>query len=286
MHFSPQQIIAYHRDGCVAGPKVLSDGQIAVLRQRFNDIISGRIENFPEHLRSQVPKTGRLKGNLNGLKMVNVVRHDPVFAEILLSNRAIGSLAHDLLPGPVRVWQDQAIMKAPHDTATGLAWHQDYVYNDQIAPAEWLTCWIAIDDAYEANGCMKMIPGSHRWQVRYSRDDANASDMDWLLHHPDIPQDADLTPRTIEVRAGYCHFHHCKTFHGSYGNSTDNPRRSYIPILIPGNTVKATGDWNPDRQASIERFAIGELISGPDFPELPRPDAMPVPGQKEQLVTP
>ena len=42
-------------------------------------------------------------------------------------------------------------------------------------------------------------------------------------------------------------------------------------ILITGNTVKAKEDWNPRRQASIERFAVGEVIQGPDFPELARP---------------
>lgn len=272
MHFTPEQIESYRKEGLLAGPMVLSDEQIETLRRRFDDILAGRIQHFPEQLRSQAPKTGKLKGNLNGLKMVNVFRHDPVFAEVLLTNKAISTLAHDLLPGPVRVWQDQAIMKAPHDTATGLAWHQDYVYNDQIAPAEWLTCWIAIDDAFEANGCMKMIPGSHRWPVSYTRDEVDANDMEWLLRRHDIPKDADLTPRTIEVKTGHCHFHHCKLFHGSYGNHTDNPRRSFIPILIGGDTVKVREDWNVGRQASVEKFQIGELIQGSDFPMLCQPN--------------
>lgn len=271
MPFTAEQVAQYHLDGFIAGTKVLSDDQIEALRQRFSDIIEGRIQNYPEALRSQVPKTGHLKGNLNGVKMVNVFRHDPVFRDVLLNNRGISALAHQLLPGPVRVWQDQAIMKAPRDTQTGLAWHQDYAYNDQIEPAEWLTCWIAIDDAFEANGCMKMIRGSHRWPVRYSREEVDANDMDWLLRRKDIPAGADLTPVTIEVKSGHCHFHHCKTFHGSYGNSTDNPRRAYIPILMGGNTIKVKEDWNPGRQASIARFKIGQTIRGPEFPELVKP---------------
>ncbi|MSU70444.1 MAG: phytanoyl-CoA dioxygenase family protein [Opitutaceae bacterium] len=267
MQFTAEQIASYHQNGFVAGPKVLTDEQILCLRQRFDDVITGRVESLPVELRGQAPK-----GNLKGVKMVNVMRHDAVFRDVLLNNRGISQLAHDLLEGPVRVWQDQAIMKAPHDTATGLAWHQDYVYNDQIAPAEWCTCWIAIDDAYEANGCMKMIPGSHRWPVHYSREEAKAEDMDWLLRRPDIPPGANRKTVTIEVQAGHCHFHHCKLFHGSYGNSTDNPRRAYIPILIPGHTVKVMEDWNPGRHASIKRFAIGDVIEGPEFPELARPE--------------
>lgn len=269
MHFTAEQIASYRKNGFLAGPKVLSDEQILILRRRFDDVLTGQVKSLPVELRGQTPKAG---GNLNGIKMVNIMRHDAVFRELLLNNWGISLLAHDLLEGPVRVWQDQAIMKAPHDTVTGLAWHQDHVYNDQISPAEWCTCWIAIDDAYEANGCMKMVPGSHLWPVYYSREEVNAEDMDWLLRRPDIPPGANLTPVSIEVKAGHCHFHHCKLFHGSYGNSTDNPRRSFIPILIPGHTVKVKEDWNPGRQASIQRFAIGELIQGPEFPELPRPE--------------
>lgn len=267
--FNSRQVQFYHENGYVAGPRVLSDEQIERLRRRFDDMIEGRVDSYPEALRGQIPQG---VGNLRGVKMVNVLRHDHVFRNVLLGNQLISNLAHDLLSGPVRFWQDQAIMKAPHDTDTGLAWHQDFVYNDQIEPAEWLTCWIAIDDAHEANGCMKLIPKSHRWPISYNRDEVDPDDMEWLLRRPDIPDEADLTPVSVEVKAGHCHFHHCKTFHGSYGNYTDNPRRSYVPILMPGNTVKAKEDWNPGRQASSDSFAIGQLIDGPDFPELMCPD--------------
>ncbi len=269
MHFTADQIQFYRDHGYVAGPRVLDDHLLARLRQRFDDIIEGRTD-FPDLLRGQTPKVGQLKGNLNGVKLVNVFRHDAVFAEVLRLE-SISALAHDLLPGPVRVWQDQAIMKVPHDETTGLAWHQDFAYNDQIGPPEWCTCWIALDDATVENGCMHVIPGSHRWPVRYNRDEVDANDMDWLLRRPDIPVDADLTQVPCEVRAGHCHFHHCRTFHGSYGNRTDNPRRSYVPILIPGNTVRVGSDWNPNRQASLGNIPIGGIVQGADFPELVSP---------------
>ncbi len=265
MHFTQEQVASYHENGYVAGPKVLADDQIETLRQRFDDIINHRIENYPEELRAQVPPE---TGAFAGVKIVNLLRHDSVFRDVLLNNQAISNLAHDLMPGPVRVWQDQAITKPPHDAGACLGWHQDYAYNDQIKPMDWLTCWIAIDDAFEANGCMKMIPKSHRWSLRYHRDDVDTNGTEWLLHHEDIPKGSDLTQAIIEVKAGHCHFHHCKTFHASYGNTTEFSRRSYIPIFIPDNTVKASEDWNPGRHASIGSFEIGQQIQGPDFPEL------------------
>ena len=42
-----------------------------------------------------------------------------------------------------------------------VAWHQDVTYWG-LEPARAITAWIAIDDADVENGCMSVIPGSHR----------------------------------------------------------------------------------------------------------------------------
>src|SRR5207244_2165335 len=42
-----------------------------------------------------------------------------------------------------------------------VAWHQDVTYWG-LEPPFALSAWVAIDDADEANGCMRAIPGSHR----------------------------------------------------------------------------------------------------------------------------
>ena len=42
-----------------------------------------------------------------------------------------------------------------------------------------------------------------------------------------------------------------------------------VPILIPGNTVKAKEDWNPGRQASIASIDIGQPIHHGVFSLLP-----------------
>ena len=46
-----------------------------------------------------------------------------------------------------------------------MAWHQDYSYWTRTKPIAHLTCWIALDDASEENGCLHYIPGSHRWPL-------------------------------------------------------------------------------------------------------------------------
>jgi phytanoyl-CoA hydroxylase len=268
MHFTPEQIEFYRAHGYVAGPRVFSEAQIEKLRRRIAGILDGSVP-FPEHLLGETVHKSRAKGQLPSVKIVNLFRHDPVFAEAM-NNADVSSLAHDLMEGPVRLWEDQMIYKPPYDDKAALAWHQDYTYWNQVGPPELGTCWIALDDATVDNGCMHVVPGSHRWPVKYSREDVDAGNPEWLLQRPDIPDGAEVKPVPCEVKAGHCHFHHCLTFHGSYGNSTDNPRRSYILHLMPGKTRRIGNSWN-SRQGPVEDVAVGEIVRGPNYPDLPTP---------------
>jgi ectoine hydroxylase-related dioxygenase (phytanoyl-CoA dioxygenase family) len=265
MHFASEQIEFYRAKGYIAGPRVLSDEEIAALKRRIDDILTGKVP-FPDHLLGETTTKSRAKGQLPSVKIVNLFRHDGLFREVL-DNRVIGTLAHDLMEGPVRVWEDQMIYKPPFDGTAAVAWHQDYTYWTQVGPPELATCWIALDDATVANGCMHVIPGSHRWNFRYSREEVDPANPNWLLQHPDLPADAVRTPIPCEVKAGCCHFHHCLTFHGSFGNTTNNLRRSYILHLMPGYTRRIGNSWN-ERQGRVEEVGIGEIVRGPSYPEL------------------
>ena len=265
MHFSEEQTQTYRERGFLLGPKVLSDEQIVTLTARIDAILEERVD-FPDHLKGEASLKIKAK-HLPSVKVVNLFRHDEVFARVW-ENRAIGALAHDLMTGPFRLWEDQMIYKPAFDRDAVLAWHRDFTFWNHVAPADMGTCWIALDDATIDNGCMHVIPGSHRWELPFTRDDIDIADPDWLLKRPEIPEGADLTPVACAVPAGHCHFHHCQLFHGSYGNRTDNARRSYILHLMPGHTYRVGGNWN-ERMGDVEVVAVGEIVQGPDYPELP-----------------
>ena len=72
--------------------------------------------------------------------------------------------ASQLLGGAVRFWHDQLFCK-PARHGGVVAWHQDYSYWTRTQPMQHLTCWIALDDANEENGCLHYIPQSHEWDL-------------------------------------------------------------------------------------------------------------------------
>ena len=169
MLFTDAQIEHYKTQGYLSGPRVLSAEQISALKERIDDILHGRIP-FPKHLMGETVEQSRAKGQLPSVKVVNIFRRESVFAA-LIDNPTISTLAHQLMSGPVRMWEDQMIYKPAYDAETALAWHQDYTFWDHVGPADMGTCWIALDDATVDNGCMHVIPGSHRWPMRYDRED-------------------------------------------------------------------------------------------------------------------
>ena len=114
---------------------------------------------------------------------------------------------------------------------------------------------------------MHVIPGSHLWEMPFRREDVDVGNPHWILEHNSIPQGADTSAVPCVVKAGHCHFHHCNTLHGSYGNRTDNPRYSYILHLMPGTTRRLGDSWN-DRMARVENVGIGQFLKGSQYPEL------------------
>jgi ectoine hydroxylase-related dioxygenase (phytanoyl-CoA dioxygenase family) len=69
-------------------------------------------------------------------------------------------LCHDLVGPDVRLYHDQAVYKKP-EKPRRFPWHQDNGYNF-VEPQQYLTCWVALTDATEDNGCPHVVPGLHR----------------------------------------------------------------------------------------------------------------------------
>ena len=69
-------------------------------------------------------------------------------------------LCHDLIGEDARLYWDQAVYKKP-GSPEEFPWHQDngYAY---LEPQQYLTCWVALNDATLDNGCPWVMPGLHR----------------------------------------------------------------------------------------------------------------------------
>jgi len=178
----------------------------------------------------------------------------------LVSSPPLTDLCADLIGPDVRLYWDQAVYKKPDAEAT-FPWHQDNGYAF-VEPQQYLTCWIALTDATEDNGCPKVVPGIHRTGTLSHR----LTDAGYVCL--DDPPGAVPVP----ARAGDIVVFSSLTPHCTGPNLTDGVRKAYIVQYAPeGAAVVATADdgtttrtpaTDPRRQFPV--LAGGERVAPPD----------------------
>lgn len=117
------------------------------------------------------------------------------------------------------------LCKYPRDPAF-VAWHQDNYYSDlHLTPS--LSAWIALRDSTTENGCMRVVPGSHREGVLPHEEKGNANNLLRQGHEIQVTvNEADAV--AVVLRAGEMSLHHAAIIHGSRPNRSDTQRLGFI----------------------------------------------------------
>ena len=110
---------------------------------------------------------------------------------------------------------DQAFWKPPKK-GIGTSWHQDNAYFKIADPLRGTAMWIAIHDANAENGCLHVIPGSHREMYEHYHDPLSD-------HHIrcDPPEDRAVA---VELKAGGVIFFCFGVAHCTKANLSDRAR--------------------------------------------------------------
>ncbi len=219
MRLSQDQIQQYHGDGYLVVEDLFSETEVGALGQRVEDIAAGRVP-FPEEGLEYEPGVKDRQRHIDNLRKINsCAQHDPFFLQHA-RNPAILDVVEDLLGRDIKFFSDQLFMKPPGGMEK--TYHQDSAYFN-IAPMALVSSWVALDDVTLENGCLWVVPGSHRdglvdhseaWMVGDRED----------KHVPDSAIDRSKEA-AITMKAGGCSFHHSLLLHRSGPNRTPNRRR-------------------------------------------------------------
>jgi phytanoyl-CoA hydroxylase len=167
-----------------------------------------------------------------------------------------------LLGPSARLYWEQCVAK-PAQARTELPWHQDNGYTP-LEPEQYLTCWLALDDADESNGCIWVLPRSHHGGTRRHR---NGGTGPFRVGH-----DADERGVAVPVRRGDVLVFSSLVLHRSGPNTTDRPRRAWILQYCPEHArsalsgkplddrllVAADGEWleEPRRDRAFDLLSV------------------------------
>ncbi len=183
----------------------------------------------------------------------HLVARSPAIRALATSDVFV-DLCSDLVGPDVNMYWDQAVYKKP-EKPRRFPWHQDNGYTF-IEPQQYLTCWLALTDATEQNGCPWIAPGAHRaGTLAHSYVDPLGFEC---FSEPPTPAVA------APVRAGSALVFSSLTPHMTGPNLTDTVRKAYILQYAPLGAQVLRGD--PRAGAPAERA----LCEAPDrqFPIL------------------
>ncbi len=261
---SPEQLKFFDENGFVAGPQILNAKQIEQLRSELAVLTQPGhpgSEYWYEYHSNESADPGRVLFHALGAWRISPGFHD------ILWNAALTTPSSQLLGGAVRFWHDQLFCK-PALHGGVVAWHQDYSYWTRTQPMAHLTCWIGLDDSTVENGCVHYVPGSHQWNLLPIT--GLAGDMSAIQKVLTADQwEKFQHPVPVELKAGYCVFHHPLTVHGSFENRTVNPRRAVVVNMVRDGVCSASDSPLLD---GVPPVRSGQRLDGQFFPLLYKPE--------------
>ena len=218
---SAGQIDAYHRDGYLYLPGFLSPEETAPAREAIarDPSIGGRIE----HVHDGATETREDRRNGYRLDYIGWFREGDDWLGTCTRLQRIVEGAADLIGEPVYHYHSKLVRK-PNEESGTLIWHQDYGgwYQDGCIRPDMLTCVIALSDATEESGCLRLLKGSHR----LGRVDRVPSEHAYANINPE--RLAGMLERFEEVpavmRRGDGLFFHGNLVHSSGPNTADYDR--------------------------------------------------------------
>ena len=253
------QVEQFHANGFLNGGQLLSDGEVEALRDEVMRVIDERERSDipqPVHVRNMSRDDSRAVWQI-----VNIWEASEPFRQLI--SRADITTAITQLTGAseLRIWHDQIQYKPPQYGGT-TNWHQDAPLWPIIRPMTEVTAWVALDDADEANGCMSMVRGSHKWgdNIQYLKQ------LEAINAMPTEHQGRPLQVASCPVKKGEVHFHHSLTWHGSHNNTSDRPRRAIALHYMTGETRFVASGEHVMKQ--FVEVADGEQLRGMHFPQV------------------
>jgi hypothetical protein len=207
------QLAAYHEDGFVIPDYRLPEDVVADIRSAHARLVD-RYPEFTDYCPALLSYD---------LGFLNYAR-----------NPEILDLVAQVLGPDIALWNSSFFAKpARHGRKT--PWHQDGEYWP-IRPLATCTVWMAIDGATRANGCLRVIHGSHK-EARLRPHHTNPSpdltlNQELLLSEPE-----EAAAVHLEMEAGQISLHDVYLIHGSEANHSDRPRRGMTLRFMPTTSL-------------------------------------------------
>ncbi|XP_057305986.1 probable alpha-ketoglutarate-dependent hypophosphite dioxygenase [Hydractinia symbiolongicarpus] len=241
-YLTSNQVDQYNNDGYVVANSLLNKEEITEARKALEQLIdrsrstarSDEIYELQDDHNSEHPKVERIKFPSE---------QHPVFKKLLNHPKLLNAV-EDLIGPSFRYMPQDKLNVKPAGHGGAIRWHQDWAFfphtNDSV-----LTASVLLYDSIRENGCLQVIPKSHKGPI--------------ISHFHDGKFVSTITETNfqtedsvyLEAPAGSVTLHHVRIIHGSARNTSTLPRSVVCfiynamdawPLLgVAGSDFKNTG---------------------------------------------
>lgn len=256
----------YVEDGYVVLPGLVSEAERATIAAEIDRFVAGGypIANPVEYLGPDNPRSGILCVHFPHWvsQPIRRIVHHPGIVDVLTT---ITGAHLPFWDGRVKCMQSMLFLKPPG--FPGQAWHQDERF---IATRDrsLVGAWIALDDATEANGCLRVVPGSHRmgqlWPTAPHGKPEEYDPTDQAYGFAD-DLEAPNGEVLVEVAAGDVVFFNGYLLHRSRANRSSGTRRALVSHYM---NAWSNLPWRTDGErlvdAATHDHPVIEFVAGDD----------------------
>lgn len=239
-------------------PKALDDDQVEFYRQHgYLAPLSGLPGAEAEAMCAALEEFERIEGFSVGA--IHFKGHLCfTWSHALTARAEILDVVEDLIGPDILIFASKFWVKpGGNDDGAYVSWHQDSAYFG-LEPHALAAVWVALTDSTHANGCLRVLPGSHHGPALSHNETFAAKNL--LARGQAIEGLDEGAAVDLELTAGQFSVHHEHTVHGSLPNRTDAPRIGltlfYIPAAVRSTLGRRTatmvrgtdrfGHWDPD----------------------------------------
>ena len=225
-HATPEQAAFYREEGYLKFGRIFTQNEMDALRAHVDEMIAA----LPEGKRPEEMDVPHFE--------------DPWLFRYLADERVL-DVIEDFIGPDIVLWSSHFIAK-PKGDGRAVPWHTDGAYwRKRLDPMHVITLWLAVDESVLENGCMRVIPGSHRTYQAHI-DSYQPGDRATNVFHSRIPVELIEEDRAVnvELAVGECSFHDAWTIHGSNPNFSNQRRCGYTMRYIPASAVLQWEGWN------------------------------------------
>ena len=240
-NLSLEQINQYKKDGYIAPIDVLTKDEAEEVKKEI------------EYIEKKWPN------EIEGLGRNYVHLISPVLDKVSHNSKILDAV-ESIIGKDILVCGTTLFIKNP-DKKGFVSFHQDAKYIG-LEPHNWVTGWLAVTDANEENGCMRMLKGSHKKDLKFHD---QKFDENNLLTRGQTIENVPINETTpVILKAGQLSLHHPTIIHGSGLNKSKERRIGFaIQSYIGTNVNQVLGKIYVQQARGNGTFNFHEHVKRP-----------------------